>query len=176
MTITEKRVAASQANGRLSRGPSAAARRERIYTALLRHGFDAPAEEMAMRALGEDPVRFQELLEGLWEEHNPASASQEGLVIRLARATWLMNRADRMQEGYGVRQAQDVSVGREDRLHVQMMRLKMTANSLRTLARSVARENYVTTPTEDGRVELPPNLADHHAASEDQAAGLREGM
>jgi hypothetical protein len=27
---------------------------------------------------------------------------QEGLVIRLARATWLMNRADRMQEGYGL--------------------------------------------------------------------------
>jgi len=90
MTITEKRVAASQANGRLSRGPTAAARRERIHTALLRHGFDTQAEEMAMRALGEDPAHFQELLEGLWEEHNPVTASLEGLVIRLARATWLM--------------------------------------------------------------------------------------
>ena len=61
-----------------------------------------------MRALGEDPAQFQELLEGLWETYDPIDTAQEGLVIRLARATWLMNRADRMQEGYAVRQAQDV--------------------------------------------------------------------
>jgi hypothetical protein len=90
MTITEKRIAASQANGRLSRGPSAAARREDIHTALLRHGFDAPAGEMAMRAIGEGHVQFQELLEGLWEEHNPTGASSEVWVIRLARAMCLM--------------------------------------------------------------------------------------
>ena len=70
------------------------------------------------------------------------------MVIRLARATWLMNRADRMQEGYAVRQAQDVSSGREDRLHAQMMRLKMTEERLRRLAQSVAREHYVTTPAD----------------------------
>ena len=101
-----------------------------------------------MRALGGDPAHFQELLEGLWEEHKPVGASQEGLVIRLARATWLMNRADRMQEGYAVRQAQDASSGREDRLHAQMMRLKITAERLRLLARSVDCEHYVTTPAD----------------------------
>ena len=57
-TITAKRVAASQANGRRARGPSTAARREKIRAALLRHGFDVQAEEIAMRALGEDPVHF----------------------------------------------------------------------------------------------------------------------
>jgi len=101
-----------------------------------------------MRALGEDPAQFQELVEGLWKDFNPAGSMQEGLVIRLARATWLMNRADRMQEGYAVRQAHDISSGRQDRLHAQMMRLKMTEDRLRRLARSVATPHYVT-PRED---------------------------
>jgi hypothetical protein len=70
------------------------------------------------------------------------------VVIRLARAMWLANRADRMQEGYAVRQAQEVNSGRQDRLHAQMMRLKMTADSLRLLVQSVAREHYVTTPAD----------------------------
>jgi hypothetical protein len=118
---------------------------ERIRAAVLRYGFDVQAEEIAMRALGEDPAHFQELLEGLWEEYNPVGASQEGLVIRLARAVWLMNRADRMQEGYAVRQAREVSSGREDRRHAQLMRLKMTEERLRLLAQSVARDYYVTT-------------------------------
>jgi hypothetical protein len=103
---------------------------------------------LALRAFGEDPVHFQELLGGLWEAYHPTDAAQEGLVIRLARATWLMNRADRMQEGYAVRQAQDVNTGREDRVHAQMMRLKMTEERLRRLAQSVACEHYVTTPTD----------------------------
>jgi hypothetical protein len=57
-----------------------------------------------------------------------------------------MNRAVRMQEGYAVRQAQEVSSGRQDRLHAQMMRLKMTAESLRLLVQAVAHQQYVTTP------------------------------
>jgi hypothetical protein len=143
--MTERKLAANRQNQKLSH-PVPGERRERIRAALLRFGFNAQAEETAMRALGEDPAQFQELLEGLWEEWNPTGALQEGVVIRLARAMWLANRADRMQEGYAVRQANDVSVGRNGRMHVRMMRLKMTANSLRTLAQSVAREGYVTTP------------------------------
>jgi len=153
--MTEKQLAANRRNQKLSHGPATAEGRERIRAALLRFGFNAQAEEVAMRALGEDPARFQELLEGLWEEYNPVGASQEGVVIRLARATWLMNRADRMQEGYALRQAKDVSSGREDRLHAQMMRLKMTAARLQSLAQSVAREHYVTTPTD---LDLMKNL------------------
>jgi hypothetical protein len=54
-----------------------------------------------------------------------------------------------------VRQAKDVSLTREDRLHVQMMRLKMTADSLRLLVQSVARENYVTTSAD---LEMMKNM------------------
>ena len=87
---------------------------EHIRAAHLRHGLYARAEEVALRALGEEPAQFQELLKGLWETYNPTDAAQEGLVIRLARAEWRLNRADRMQEGYALRQAKDVNIGRED--------------------------------------------------------------
>jgi len=39
--------------------------------------------------------------------------------MRLVEAIWRMERADRMQEGYAVRQAQEVTQGRENRLHAQ---------------------------------------------------------
>jgi len=143
--MTEKKVAATRRNQKRSH---TARRRERIRAALLRHGYDVQAEEVAMRALGEDPAQFQELLEVLWEEWNPTGGLQEGLVIHLAQCTWLMNRAVRMQEGYAVRQAQEVSSGRQDRLHAQMMRLKMTAESLRLLVQAVAHQHYVTTPAD----------------------------
>ncbi|MGD0222392.1 MAG: hypothetical protein ABSF71_08635 [Terriglobia bacterium] len=143
--MTEKKVTANLRNQQLCHGPVTDEGRERIRAANLRHGFYAEAEEVAMRALGEDPIHYQELVEGLWATYNPTDTAQEGLVIRLARATWLQNRADRMQEGYAVRQAQDVNLGRKDRLHAQMMRLKITADSLRLLVQSVARRYYITT-------------------------------
>jgi hypothetical protein len=146
--ISEKKLAAVRRNQKLSNGPVTAEGRERIRAAHLRHGFFAKDEEVALRALGEDPARFQELLEGLWVKYHPTDVLQEGLVIRLARALWLMNRADRSQEGYAVRQAQAVNIGREDRLHVKMMRLKITAEILQLLAQSVAGKHYVTTPSD----------------------------
>jgi hypothetical protein len=146
--MTEKKLAAIRRNQKLCNGPATAAGRERIRAAHLRHGFYAQAEEVALRALGEEPAQFQELLERLWEKWNPTDALQEELVTRLARAVWRLDRSDRMQEGYALRQAKEVNIGREDRLHAQMMRLKMTAESLRLLAQSVAREHYVTTPAD----------------------------
>ena len=67
------------------------------------------------------------------------------MVIRLARVMWLMNRADRSQEGAALRRAQSADQGRDNRLHARMMRLKMTVETLRSLARSVAEWHYVTT-------------------------------
>jgi hypothetical protein len=144
---TGKQIAANRKNQKLCH-PVPDERRKRIRAALLRSGYNTQAEETAMRALGEDPAHFQELLEELWEEWNPTGALQEELVIALARALWLMNRAVRMQEGYALRQAREVNSGRQDRAHAQMMRLKMTAESLRLLVQSVAQKHYVTTPAD----------------------------
>ncbi len=143
--MTEKKVAANRRNQNLCNGPVVDERREHIHAALRRFGYNVQAEEVAMRALGEDPADFQELLEALWEEWNPVGSVQEGVVIRLARAMWLMNRADRAQEGAALRRAQSADRGRDNRLHAQMMRLKMTMETLRSLARPVAEWHYVTT-------------------------------
>jgi hypothetical protein len=143
--MTEKQLAANRRNQSLCNGPVVDERRERVRAALRRFGYNLPAEEMAMRALGEDPADFQELLEALWEEWNPRGALQEGVVIRLARALWLANRADRSQEGYALRRAQSADHVRDNRQHARMMRLKMTAETLRSLSRAVNCWHYVTT-------------------------------
>jgi hypothetical protein len=143
--LTEKQLAANRENQKLCNGPVVDERRERVRAALRRYGYNVQAEEIAMRALGEDPADFQELLEALWEEWNPVGSLPEGVVIRLARVMWLANRSDRAQEGAALRRAQSAGHGRDNRLHARMMRLKMTVETLRSLARSVACWHYVTT-------------------------------
>jgi hypothetical protein len=86
IAMTEKKLAAIRRVQKLSHGPATDEGRERIRAALRRFGYNAQADEMAMRALREEPADFQELLQALWEEWNPAGASQEGVVISLARA------------------------------------------------------------------------------------------
>jgi hypothetical protein len=143
--LTEKQLAANRENQKLCNGPVVDERRERVRAALRRYGYNVQAEEIAMRALGEDPADFQELLEALWEEWNPVGSLPEGVVIRLARVMWLANRSDRAQEGAALRRAQSADHGRDNRLHARMMRLKMTVETLRSLSRSVAVWHYVTT-------------------------------
>jgi hypothetical protein len=145
-TLTAERVAASRANGRLSSGPATCEGRERIRDANTRHGFYSKAEGAALRALGEDPAEFDAVVSALMQKWRPANGFEKLLVMRLARAIWGVERGHRMQEGYALRQAKDVNRGREDRVHAQMMRQKMTSASLQTLAQAVARERYVTTP------------------------------
>jgi hypothetical protein len=144
-TMTEEKIAANRTNGSHSQGPATPEGKERMAAAHLRHGFYAKAQEAALRGLGEDPAHFEELLEGLRQEFTPVGALQEELVIRLARVLWLADRADRSQEGAALRRAKSAGQGRDNRLHARMMRLKMTAETLRSLARSAGCWHYVTT-------------------------------
>ncbi len=136
--MTEKKLAANRSNGGRSLGPATKEGMEICATARLRHGLYAQAQETALAGLGEDPADFEELLAGLREEFTPAGAFQERLVNRLARVLWLVERADRSLEGEALRRARIAEMGRDNRLHARMMRLKMTAETLRSLARSVA--------------------------------------
>ncbi len=144
-TMTEEKLAANQRNAPLSRGPVTPEGKQRSRAAHLRHGLNAKPQDWALQCLGEDPERFEELREELGQEFPCATRLQQELVNRLARVLSLMDRAERWQEGEALRRARSVDAGRDNRLHARMMRLKMTAETLRSLARSVAAWHYVTT-------------------------------
>jgi hypothetical protein len=141
---TEKKRAASQRNGKFSRGPATPEGRERMRSAKLRHGFYSGAEGVALRALGEDPRQFQEMGERLKQTWNPTDEFQEQLVARLARALWRMKRADRMQDGLALRQAKEASRGRQARFAEQLVSYRIAWANLQLLAGKVAQPGYVT--------------------------------
>ena len=118
---------------------------------------------MALTCLGEDPADLERLRKNLHDNLQPPSALEEELAEHLAQVVWRWKRAGRMQEGFALRLAKDANLTREDRLHAQMMRLKITAETLRRLAQSVAREDYVT-PRED--LEMMKNLHQEGAVKE----------
>jgi len=153
--MTAKRVAANRANGRRSKGPATPEGRERIRAANTRHGFYSQAEAVALVCLGEDPAELERLRTSLHDGIQNPYALQAELAEHLAQVVWRWKCAGRMQEGYALRLAKDANLTRDDRLHAQMMRLKITAETLRRLAQSVARKHYVT-PRED--LEMIKNL------------------
>ena len=144
--ITEKKTAANRRNGNLSRGPATDEGKARVGAAQVRHGFYAKAEHATLRSFGEDPAELEELLAGLHEEFAPSSALQQRLVQRLAQVLLSIDRSHRAQEGQALRLARQAGSGRDDRLHATLIRLKMAAATLRTLARSVNCRHYMTTP------------------------------
>jgi hypothetical protein len=143
--MSMKRVAANQRNGLHSLGPVTLEGRKRVGAAHTRHGFYSQAEEVALACLGEDPAELGELRNSLHGDLQPPGGLEKELVEHLVEVVWRWKRSGRMQEGFALRQAKEVNLTREDRLHAHMMRLKMTEESLRLLAQSVAREYYVTT-------------------------------
>ena len=154
-TMTEEKISANRANGKHSRGPATLAGRERIRAANIRHGFYSQAESEALTCLGEDPAELERLRTNLHDGLQLPRALEEELAEHLTQVVWRWKRAGRQQEGYALRLAKDANLTREDRLHAHMMRLKMTEESLRLLAQSVAREHYVTTPQD---LEMMKNL------------------
>ncbi len=162
-TMTEESIAAHQANGRWSHGPATPEGRERIRAANTRHGLYSQAEAMALTCLGEDPADLERLRRNLHNNLQPPSPLEEELAEHLAQVVWRWRRASRMQEGFALRLAKDANLTRDDRLHAQMMRLKITAETLRRLAQSVAQEDYIT-PRED--LEIMKNLHQEGAVKE----------
>jgi hypothetical protein len=154
-TMTKKRIAANKANGKLSHGPATPEGRERIRAAHIRHGFYSQAEAVALACLGEDPADLERLRKNLHDGLQLPSALREELAEHLAQVVWRWKRAGRSQEGFALRLAKHANLTREDRLHARMMRLKITAETLRRLAQAVAREHYVTTPA---HLEMIKNL------------------
>ncbi len=101
--LTAKKLAANRANGRRSEGAVSRAGKARAAAAFLRHGFYSQSTEVVLAALGEDPAEFERRLHSLIDTWEPANALEMGLVMRLARALWRMERLDRIEESLAVK-------------------------------------------------------------------------
>jgi len=64
-TMTERSLAACQANGRRSRGPTTPEGKARSALSNLRHGFYSRTGSDALRALSKHPTEFNDLLASL---------------------------------------------------------------------------------------------------------------
>jgi len=154
-TMTLEKISANRANGSRTHGPATPEGRERIRAANTRHGLYSQAETAALVCLGEDPAELESLRNNLHGDSQASAALRQELAEHLVEVVWRWKRAGRSQEGFALRLAKEANLTREDRVHAHMMRLKMTEETLRLLARSVEREHYVTTPAD---LEMMKNL------------------
>lgn len=141
--MTAKKIASSRANGRRSRGARTLEGKARAATANLRHGFYSQAQSDILAALGEDPERFENLVDSLTETWLPANEMEMRLVMRLVRALWRMDRADRIQESLAAEQLYR-SIPRPTPVQIIDRILKEKANRLVSLATEVCEPGHFT--------------------------------
>ena len=109
VTTSSARAEASRKNGAKSRGPKTAEGRARSAQNALKHGLRA---EKYVVLADEDAAAFAALEAALTEELSPEGDLQSILVRRIARATWRLDRAERLEaELFEERRYQDAGPG-----------------------------------------------------------------
>ncbi len=98
---TPQLLDAARSNARRSHGPCTAAGKENSKMNALQHGERSDPENHyeVMRALGEDPARFEALKRELQDSFGPGDAFLEKQVDDLARLYWRRERLERSQTG-----------------------------------------------------------------------------
>jgi hypothetical protein len=93
---TANQIAANQANAQLSTGPKTETGKAASSQNSWKHGLFG-----AFRVLNtESQMAYQDLLQSLQSEYNPATATEAILVERMAQHHWLRNRALHYQNHY----------------------------------------------------------------------------
>ena len=99
--LTPQLLDAARSNGRRSHGPCTVAGKENSKMNALEHGERSAPENHyeVMRALGEDPARFETLKQELRGSFGSGDAFVEKQVDDLARLYWRRDRLERSQTG-----------------------------------------------------------------------------
>src|SRR5579862_758133 len=92
---TLRQIVANQLNAQKSTGPKTEEGKAKSSMNRLSHGFASAATIMP----GEDPDEFKALLDDFATEYQPATATEEVLIEKMAVNQWLSLRAFRLQ-GY----------------------------------------------------------------------------
>ncbi|MBV8812263.1 MAG: hypothetical protein JO033_26640 [Acidobacteriaceae bacterium] len=87
--VSPAQLAANRANSQLSCGPRSAAGKETVSFNAFRHGLTGRFKIMPY----ESEPDYQELLDGLRDEHRPATPTEHLLLNRMAEHYWLSQRA-----------------------------------------------------------------------------------
>jgi hypothetical protein len=113
--LTPKLLAAARRNAQRSTGPRSPAAKQNSKLNALKHGAYVSAENQrqAMRALGEDPEKFEGLVEELRSAFAPSDALLERQVEDLAWLYWRRGRLERTLSGLRRRALQEI----EERQH-----------------------------------------------------------
>jgi hypothetical protein len=90
---TVAQISANQANAQYSTGPVTEEGKARSARNNFRHGL-ASGQFIVP---GEDPAEFDVLAQDLFNEHQPATTTEENLVLSMAQHFWLGQRAIRLQ-------------------------------------------------------------------------------
>lgn len=124
---TPKQIAASRANGALSKGPVAIQGELNSSRNSLRHGLLARTVVLAEESIG----RFLALLHALIEEFHPSSATQLILVETMAIARWRQLRVRGMHK---VAMDREIAL-QHPSLGTPKVRAALNGSQLQTLAR-----------------------------------------
>jgi len=136
-TLTPEKLAANQANGKQSHGPTTQEGIERIRAANTRHGFYSKGPAAEMRALGEDPEQYEQLYDSLLADWQPENEYQTSLVRRMARLMWRLERFDRIQESLMVYQLQALDHDRASDLRELTAKHERVVPKLRALMQAL---------------------------------------
>ena len=102
MSISEAKLEANRANAAKSTGPTSKAGRARAAQNAIKHGLCSTFIVLE----SEDQEQYNRLLQRFMDAQQPADAIEEELVAKMARATWMSERAVRFQSGCFIHKAQ----------------------------------------------------------------------
>ena len=93
---TDKQFQANRQNAQKSTGPKTPEGRAAVRLNGVKHGLTA--ETIVLR--GESEADYTNLLDSLEAEHDPATPTEEILVVQLAMATWRLRRLYHVEAGF----------------------------------------------------------------------------
>jgi len=95
MPISSRKLAANRANAQKSTGPRCPESKEKVALNAVKHGLCGRFKVLSC----EDQSEYDDLLRRFMEAEKPVDEVERELVAKMARHTWLSERAIRFQEG-----------------------------------------------------------------------------
>ena len=101
---TERQIAANRLNAQHSTGPKTPEGRAAVRLNGVKHGLTA----QTLILKGESEADFTALLDSYEAEHDPATPTEETLVLQLAMAAWRLRRLYHAEAAFGAKKLKDI--------------------------------------------------------------------